>query len=64
MMTDTPEVTNLFKGDVVEIMDEKSEKRQDLFNGRRKIYVRSLERNGVEGWINETDVDILEEAIW
>ena len=59
MKYDTPEVPNLFPGDCVLILNEKWEGEPPL--RRKKILVRSLERGGVEDWVNETDVELIEE---
>jgi hypothetical protein len=54
MRSETPEIPNLFMGDSVEILEERWEGEEPF--RRKKLRVRSLERRGVEGWVNETDV--------
>jgi len=60
MMCDTPEITNLFQGDFVRILDEKWEGEKPL--RIKKLLVRSLERERVEGWVNASEVKIMDET--
>lgn len=62
MNRDTPEIINLFTGDPVVILDEKWVGEEPL--RRKKFEVRSLRRAGVEGWVNESDVNASDEKLW
>jgi hypothetical protein len=62
MNCDTPEITNLFKGDSVLILDEKLEGEDPL--KIKKFLVRSLIREEVKGWVNASDVDVSVETLW
>ena len=54
MSCDVPEIPNLFRGDAVDILEERWEGEEPF--RKKKLRVRSLARRGVEGWVNQTDV--------
>jgi hypothetical protein len=61
MNRDIPEITNLFQGDPVVILDDKFEGEEPF--RKRRFKVRSLRRVGVEGWVNESDVNVSDEKL-
>ena len=61
MNRDIPEIRNLFQGDPVVILDEKFEGEGPF--RRKRFRVRSLIRVGVEGWVNESDVNVSDEKV-